>query len=183
LQAAGKHLQTLPDQIGNWRLAKDSKIAPNVLQILQCSGYINRTYTHQETGQSVDVALIAGPPGPTAVHTPEICFSSRAYDLDSGPGEVALPGTSARLDSFWSMTFKPKRVGADQLQVYYGWSLGDRWVASSSPRFEFGGRPLLFKIQLAALHDGQPGADATDPCRDFLTSLSHSGWSLAGKHQ
>jgi hypothetical protein len=62
------------------------------------------------------------------------------------------------------------------LRVTYGWITGAEWMASQSPRFEFGGQPLLYKIQMAA--DVAPTEDGAlaDPCKSFFEALLDTYW-------
>jgi hypothetical protein len=182
LEAAAVQIKTLPSEIGPWRLSDESEVGKNVIEILQCSGYVNRSYVNQETGRAISLALIVGPPGPTSVHTPEICYSSRAYVPAEDREKVSLTQKGAPPNSFWGLTLEPRAAGAAPLRVYYAWSTGDAWTASSSPRFEFGGSRKLYKIQLAGLMD-ETSEEAADPCRDFLDSLVRCGWSLTQTQQ
>ncbi len=94
-------------------------------------------------------------------------------------GEVVqLSGKDGHTNTFWRLDFKTKNPLADSLRVYYAWSTGDAWQASKSPRIEFGGAPLLYKIQLVARLATWTEDDETDPGRDFLRALEQSGWSL-----
>ncbi len=80
LAAAGAHVSEMPRQIGSWSLVEDLPMEQSALDMLECAGYVNRRYVDQESGRAILVALLVGPPGPIAVHTPEVCFSSRNYD-------------------------------------------------------------------------------------------------------
>lgn len=178
LQAAGEDLAGLPRTLGPWRLAEELPIDDSALSLLQCSGYVNRKYINQESGQTINLALIVGPAGPTAVHTPEICFSSRAYQIQGQRSRVVVPTADGNEHIFWRVNFNSENVMADDLRVYYAWSLGERWDAATSPRFRFAAAPLLFKIQVAALVGPDIGEDAIDPCQDFLSALASSGWEM-----
>ncbi len=177
LQAAAKQLEEFPRQIGDWKLSEETPLADAIIQTLECAGYVNRVYVHQSTGQLIRLAVIVGPPGPTAVHTPEICYSSRAYEISKSREKAIMGPPGASANSFWKTTLKSRNVGAEQLQVYYGWSIGDNWQASRSPRFEFGGNPLLYKIQLAGEIGDLSNRELADPCRDFLDALLRTHWA------
>jgi len=159
-------------------LVEESPMDRATIEMLQCAGYVNRRYVNQKTGQSVSLAIIVGPPGPTAVHTPEICFSSRAYEREGERALVRL-GTPAKRDTFWQVDFSARNIMAGKLRVYYAWSRGRHWEAANSPRFEFGAAPMLYKIQLASAIPPYVGDEPVDAGREFLEELTESGWSLA----
>lgn len=176
LKAAASRLTSIPKEIGDWRMLEERPMSDEIIETLQCAGYVHRTYVNQSTGATVNVAMIVGPPGPTAVHTPEICFSSRAYDIVDPRTKAWLKPADGKSHSLWMTTFHSRNPGSDRLRVYYGWSLGDQWIASESPRFEFGGNALLYKIQVAGLIGPDDDEEAHDACRRFVGALLESVW-------
>jgi hypothetical protein len=176
LQQAAERVAEFPEQIGDWQLASELPMGDSVVEMLQCAGHVNRRYVNRQTGQSIGIALIVGPPGPTAVHTPEICYNSRAYRQDQERLPERLSGPEGTQHVFWRTRFSSRDVGGQPMGVWFAWSDGTTWEASRSPRFEFGGKPLLYKIQLAGnLPRGKTEA-VDDPCRDFLQQLLNSEW-------
>lgn len=174
LQAAGTHVENLPKTIGDWQLAEEQKMTDSVVQMLECAGHVQRRYVNRKNGQEVTVALIVGPPGPTAVHTPEICYSSRAYDLHGERQSVSLNDSSP--DTFWAVDFETRNVMAGKLRVYYAWSDGGPWKASESPRYEYAASPMLYKIQLSTDVAPHLREETRDAGRDFLEQLQRSEW-------
>jgi len=174
LVAAADHVRSFPKQIGQWRLLEDSTMSDSIQKTLECAGYVNRKYQHQETGQSIGFALIVGPPGPTAVHTPEICYSSRSYDIKGSPQKKLIEEPK---HSFWSIRFESRHVGAQQMQVYYAWNNGLKWEASENPRIQFGGNQLLYKVQISGDTGQGYSKELADPAWDFIVAFSKSSWS------
>ncbi len=181
LVAAGSHLESMPTQIGSWQLVEETPMADSVQTMLECAGYINRRYLNRDTGQSVTVAIIVGPSGPTAVHTPEVCYSSRAYQIQGERKKVTVESAQGDSHSFWVVDFKTRDLMADQLRACYAWSLGDRWEASSSPRYEYGAAPMLYKIQLAGSINPRTINEDRDPCRLFFEDLVNSDWTIVAR--
>lgn len=165
--AAAKLGRPLPDRVGGWRLLREGELETDVIKMLQCEAYINRVYVHDETGDRVSVAMILGPGGPIAVHTPEICYSSQDYTLDGERTMTTLLDGKGTEQTFWNVSFQPNNVGAQPIRVLYGWSNGTSWEATKDPRFAHGWRPYLYKIQIAGPIAGNL-ADF-EPCQDFLT--------------
>jgi len=174
LVAAADHVRDFPRTLGAWKMSEDSTMSDKVQHMLECAGYVNRTYLHQKTGQSIGLAIIVGPPGPTAVHTPEICYSSRSYTIEDSPQKTVVdePG-----HSFWGIRFKSRHAGTQPLQVYYAWNNGKQWEATDNPRIQFGGHKLLYKIQVSGNVDLGFGQGLPDPAKEFVNALSHASWS------
>lgn len=183
LTAAARRLADFPQKIGTWELVNEQPIAEDVVEMLSCGGYVNRQYVDRATGHIISVAILLGPPGPIAVHTPEVCYSSRAYTLQKPRNELSLTDEQGRGHSFWSTKFSSSTPSVDELEVCYAWSDDGDWKASRSPRFEFAARPFLVKIQLAALSPAtSPTQSKQTPsvCQEFLSAMLRSGWSLNG---
>ena len=144
LVAAGEHLQTMPEKMGNWQMVDELSMKESTVNLLQCAGYVNRRYINQETGDTISIALIVGPPGPIAVHTPEVCFSSRAYTILDSKGTLSLDRSPGDSHSFWKSTFQPNHIAADQLRVYYAWATRPKdadsaaWEAKTRARYRYG---------------------------------------------
>jgi hypothetical protein len=186
LTKAGEELQNFPTTLGEWNTVKELPLADPVRQTLQCVGYVSRMYEHQPTGQVVHMVLLVGPPGPTAVHIPDICYSSQDYRQE-GPRQAVEIASEGKSEShrFWSLTLYPNTLESHPLQSYYGWSDGGNWDAAENPRLTFGGRKLLYKLQLASaapVSSGNRKQDSgaqQDSGRLFLQSLLASGtWPL-----
>jgi hypothetical protein len=171
MQAAAEKLEGIPGHFGNWKQASSEKMTSSVVKMLQCAGYISRVYVNQVTGEKVNVVVLLGPPGPIAVHTPEICYSSKDYRQQEARKRMAVGKTEGAENEFWSLTFRSNNLRGDLLRVCYGWSTGDRWSASEQPRYSFAGRPYLYKIQLAATLPPWVNLETRDPCRRFLADF------------
>lgn len=179
LVAAADHLNTMPAVIGSWRLVKEDKLTDHVIQTLQCAGYVNRTYRNQANGDEVTLAIIVGPTGPISVHTPEICYSSQAYSIEEPREPRKVESGIGKASTFWCTRFRSTNATAEELCVYYAWGTGEDWQASESPRFEFAGNKMLFKLQMASLVP--PGhLNERNACDDFLKELLNSGWKVSG---
>jgi hypothetical protein len=174
LPMAGSRLENLATQVPGWRLSEVRKFAADVVGMLQCAGHVCRVYTDEETGQQITVAVIVGPAGPTSVHIPEICYSSRDYDIESRRQHVKIKGPGpdgSSADSeheFWNLTLRSLKPGIGLLDVAYAWTGGGPWQAPAEPRISMRHYPALYKIQVAA--PLPPGIDPMryHPCEDFL---------------
>jgi hypothetical protein len=170
MTGAAQRFESVPESFGDWRQVEAPPMEESVVRMLECKGYVNRVYVNSETRARVHVAVMLGPPGPIAVHTPEVCYSSRDYKIRAPREEVDLSINDDDY-SFWKIAFEPKKDENHSLLVYYAWNNGQGWSASSSPRFEYGGSSHLYKIQLAVVVPQQATSKADDPCENFLTDF------------
>lgn len=170
LQAAAQ-LESLPDQVGLWSLEESSTLGETERLMLQPYGYVNRTYVHLDTGQKVSLFVLLGPVGQTAVHNPEVCYSSRHYTITQPQERVTLRVDGHRTDELWAMTFRANSLEGGWLRTYFGWSDGTRWEAAKDGRIKFAGLPYLFKLQLAAYLPARVDPHESDACKDFLTDF------------
>lgn len=173
LIAAGETLQSFPREFGDWQMEKDEQVEEQVLEILRCTGSLHRTYSNPRTGQVVNMALIVGPPGPTAVHIPEICYSSQAYTQQAERKRVRIAATdNSREGEVWAVRFRSNDLNSFPLSVCYAWSGGQRWEAVENPRVSLSGAKVLYKLQLAGdVQDDAVGDSTDDPCLSFLQSM------------
>ncbi|HVX15445.1 MAG TPA: exosortase-associated EpsI family protein [Pirellulales bacterium] len=178
MSAAAERLARLPAECGEWQLVDERPLDEGLIEMLQCAASTNRTYRNRSSGETVHISLIVGPPGPTSVHTPEICFSSQGYHIDvpaerrrfSTTGKPGDGGAASPANEFWQTTFAPDNRQPDRLVACYGWCDGRRWLAPDHPRFAFAGAPFLYKMQLAMKISIESEKEG-DLCGDFLRSL------------
>lgn len=169
-RAAAIRLRDVPERLGEWEVESTEALEPSIVKMLQCSGYLNRIYRHRATGERLHVAVLAGPAGPISVHTPEVCYSNRNYRLTGGAERLQVRPDQRPAEAFWDVTMRHADGPADTLEVVYAWNDGAGWQAPSQPRFALGGRPLLYKLQIA--RNVRPGhANETETCRSFLAGL------------
>ena len=173
IQNVGKKLTQFPKKFGDWECESEEEMDRTAVQMLECTDYFSRKYNKTQTGDRVDMAVILGPAGPIAVHTPEVCYSSRAFTIQEKRHRVAINREDAGDkdgpdDEFWTLTFRSNDVAGRPLATYYAWSTGGRWVASGEARYEFAGFPYLYKIQLASFPNQSDLEAGIDPCRKFL---------------
>ncbi len=157
-----KHLDSLPKSVGSWEFVEARELDASALQMLQCYGYMNHEYWNKSTGARISVAVLYGPRGPIAVHTPDVCYSSRGIE-PIGDRKVETLTNSKQTDTFWTIQFRQGRESTPHLDVWYAWSDGGPWLASDNPRFWM--TDSLWKIQVA----GVPGKTVEESdCKRFL---------------
>jgi len=169
LATAGEQLSQVPTRVGEWQMQSSRPFDDEVLKLLRCAGHFTRVYKNMLTGETVTVALLVGPPGPTAVHTPEICYSSRGQTIAERPKPISTHRADAADETLWRMVFVANSAEQNRFSVVYGWCGADgQWRAAKKPRYEYGGAPLLYKIQLVGALPERDGLDSSDACQRFL---------------
>ena len=164
LVETGARLNQLPDSCGDWELVEKQELDPEVTEMLRCYGSEVRQYRHTSRGTLVTIAVLFGPRGPIAVHRPEICYSSIGTKQIGVRRKKTVYVDSAK-QRFWQARFSQDKSKTATLDVWYGWSDGDDWVAAENPRFWMTNN--LYKIQIA----GPVGNEEFNPCEELLSAL------------
>lgn len=163
-EAAGK-LRQIPDRFGSWRLRSEETLSDQVVETLECAGYVVRTYVDEQTGKAANVAVLMGPAMPISLHTPEICYSSREFSIRKDGQKIAFTDAEGGNHEFRAVTLQSNDLRAAQLRVYYAWSTGQVWRAPDrDPRLAFLGAEHLYKLQLVVPLENE----VEDPGRLFL---------------
>lgn len=167
MAAAASRLESTPAKFGEWDLAASQTLGESTVKMLECAGYLCGTYRNRATGDQVNMFVLLGPTGPISVHTPDICYSSREYTIVGAREKTAVRDSNGSGAEFWKLTLRSNDLEASLLRVHYAWSDGSAWTASDNPRFQYAGRPLLYKIQVAG-PASEAAAEAEDPGQGFL---------------
>lgn len=160
----GNKLSQIPKEIGPWKCSSESQLEKSVETMLEAKGYISRVYTHESTGESVNVFVVFGPKGPIAVHTPEVCYSARAVTQTSERSPVAVE-SEGKEGNLWKLGFETNSIDKRKMNVYYGWTEGGPWQAAQNPRFWR--TDYLYKIQTSCQATGKK-EDSTDEFFKFF---------------
>lgn len=166
IESAAARLPQIPTTFGAWELKDSEPLPAKALQLLQCAGYINRLYANKQTGDEVLATIVLGALEPVAGHDPASCYTFKNYSLLDPPQRLPVKGHD-REYRFWGMTVQVGDVNAQRLRVLYAWGDGVSWAAPNDPRFHFGGRAFLYRVQVLHAVKNQP-ATADAVCRSFL---------------
>jgi hypothetical protein len=164
---AASRMEQLPLQLGDWQGTvidvKPESAGEGVAGVLQ------RLYVHRGTGQSVNITLVCGRPGPVSIHTPDACYGALGFKVDVR-GKKELAGLGA---SFWQAdAVQVKASEESRLRIYWGWNAGQGWTAADDSRLQFARYPVLFKLYVKrdvnVLGEKQTSHEL---CEDFLQVL------------
>ncbi len=182
LAAAAARLDRVPRTVGDWQ-GTDVAVEAEAFVQAGARNYWARSY-RRRGGGAVLVVLMCGRAGRMAVHTPEVCYRGAGYDLLESPARATIRGEADDdYGTFWSARFSKQTGGTSDLRLYWAWGDGADWQAPTSPRWQFRGRPFLYKLYAsheltgdagaagAAGAAGQAGAAGTDATMDLLRQL------------
>ena len=142
-------LAAIPATLGNWT-AQENPFEPGDLERAGIRANVSRVYEQGRSGHAVTVLLVAGLPGPIAVHTPDVCFRGLGYTPVGEPQVVTLSAGETQT-KFWRMEcLNPGEPTPKRLMVYWAWDAGDGWVAPdhSTVRAKYAFRPVLYKLYM-----------------------------------
>lgn len=162
--ALGNKLSEIPKEVGPWKCSSESQLDKTTEKLLETKGYISRVYTHESTGESVNVFVVFGPKGPIAVHTPEVCYKAQAVTQTSERSPVTVE-SEGKEGNLWKLGFETNSIDKRKMSVYYGWTEGGPWQAAQSPRFWR--TDYLYKIQTSCQATGKK-EDSTDEFFKFF---------------
>lgn len=182
MDGAARSLVSIADNVGDWHIAENHVIEEEVAELLQCAGYIRRTYVHSHRGDRVEVAVVAGPTGPLSFHRPEICYSSDNFEIQQKPERIIVEARDGRADKLWGMTFYTRDFGAGMLRVLYGWGDGLTWQSPANPRIELRREPYLIKLQISSSLPAGTDTSLYDSAAEFAAEfLPALRQSLSGR--
>lgn len=171
LEAALQLEQQAPESVGKWQLKARRKLDEASSRMLQSAGQFVATYENTETGESVSMFVIVGPMGPTAEHTPEVCFPGNSFrQLGARVRVNPDPTRTDQPDLFWMATFESKSLEGGFVRAYWAWTANGKWSAPDDARLEFIRAPFLYKIQVQGLLR-DPNPESPDPAREFLAAF------------
>jgi len=162
--AVGSLLDNVPEQVGDWELVERQEMNQDAAELLRCFGALVRVYKNEKTEAVLTVAVMYGPRGPIAVHTPEVCYDS-VGTKQVGPTRRESIVAGAERHGLWSVQFRKEPDPDPSLDVWYAWSDGGNWKDSDYPRFWL--TENLYKIQVA----GPVGVEPQRPVADFLEAF------------
>jgi hypothetical protein len=169
LQQATARLAGVPLTIGAWEGHDEALDERQVVQA-EMSGYLSRQYVDRRSGRSLWVLLVCGRPGPTSLHTPDVCLPANGYGETATPERVSPTG-EAEPAEFWMARFQKAGDLPEPRQLLWSWSAGGPWMAPDHPRFAFGRYPFLYKLYVVQPLVGTDDATAAADRAEFLTSF------------
>lgn len=163
LALAIERMDNLPLSLGDWDgHALQAKTNP------RGTNRLDRRYVNRVTGESIEMTLLVGRPGPVSLETPDVCSSAEGYTI-TPQGLTPLPGCEERfytLDAVRNWTSEQSR-----LRLYGAWSTGSGWEATPHPGLQCARRRVLYKLYVTGDLTDRANPSQPDPCLIFLREL------------
>ncbi len=171
IQTIEDRLEAFPREIDGWETISDTALDRSAIDELQPFAYVNRVYYHPETGRQAQVFLLLGPTGPTAVHTPEVCISSRAFRIVGKPQVVPVGTRGGQEIPSVESTFQSRDANSTWLRSWHAWTVDGPWQAPPEPRFWFADSRYLFKVQIVGRFADRQQLDDDRGMKDFVAAI------------
>lgn len=169
---AATHLEELPREFGRWRAVEDGEpLSAEVCQELGLSGNIKRTYVDVDSGTQIDLLLMVGASGKLVRHPPNICYGNRANQQVGVMETISTTGVEPASSLSLIEYRRDAEAAGTRFLVAYGFSTGEEWSSPKWPRMEFGGEPMLYKMQLLTPVAGDNRQAALDEQVAFLNQF------------
>jgi hypothetical protein len=168
LAQAAARLEQLPRSVGDWQ-GTDQELDPRQVVQAEITGYVMRRYVNERTGASVQVLLVCGRPGPTALHSPEVCYPGAGFAPAGAPVRKGFEASSAAsCGDFWVGQFQKSAPAPDALRIFWSWNGAGTWQAADRPRFHFAHHKALYKLYVIRqlVRPDEPLGE--DPTLDFM---------------
>lgn len=166
-------VRNLPVQIGPW-VGTDSEMDQRQLTVAGASGALARRYENRETGEIVQINLLAGRPGPMSLHEPTVCFAGSGLVQIEKVSKAKKSGQLPRVSGQFSKTvFRAPQTRDAGMVTLWAWSRdGSIWEAPESPRSSFAGAGHLFKLYIiGSASKNDAGETALSPAASEFAGL------------
>lgn len=160
-------LDAVPRLIGEWQ-GVDQKLDPRQVARAEMSGYLMRRYVHAKSGAVVNVLLVCGRPGPTSVHSPDICYAGAGYTPAGAPTRRGITAGKTGVPSFWVAQFQKPGPAPEPLRIYWAWGAEGEWLAADRPRIELAHHAVLYKLYVVRSLSSSDESLTNDPSDEFL---------------
>lgn len=171
--AAEARLNHLPATLGSWR-GEPLSFDRREIERSGVHACVARRYVDEVSGDSLTMLLVSGPPGPVAVHTPDVCYAGAGYEEVSAPSHYEIPPRrSSHGAELIVADYRMRGVAQPSyLRVYWAWSTGGDWVAPSNPRVTYATAPILYKLYVVRELFALGEAREEDPAVNFIESFA-----------
>ena len=170
-QRAAERLAEVPLTVGDWQ-GEARELDARQVAMAEVSGHLWRRYVNRRTGAAVTVLLVCGPPGPVALHPPEICYAGAGYRLVAEKVRRAVPVEALPAPpEFWVARFQLDGAVPRPLRIYWAWNGGGGWEASDNPRVAFARAGALYKLYVIRELSRPDEPPEADPAREFMKSF------------
>lgn len=170
LSIAAENLQDLPVEIKGFQyLGEGETLSQYVIDELGLAGQITRTYRDPKTGQSFALLVMVGEAGKMVRHPPNFCYAARDNKEVGEMNHVKNVGPGKASD-YKVLSYRRGSLDESEFKVAFTHSTDGTWTAPTYPRWTFGGKPYLYKLQV--LVTGESSSKSSEAALErFLESF------------
>ena len=169
-----RELPLVPRKFDQWRVVDEGQpLDQYVIDELGVHAHFNRIYEN-DTGDRVTALVMVGEAGPLVRHPIEICYGNRAKKLVNSV-DLSI-GDSDPPQQFNIRRYEPKSVLEDEFYVAYAFCYDNSWQIPTVPRYEYGGKPVLYKMQVLTNAGDTPERESPAYLIDFIEKFSNVVW-------
>jgi hypothetical protein len=168
LERAASRVSRVPRTVGDWE-GTDQELDARQVARAEMTAYVSRRYVNSRTGAAVNMLLVCGRPGPTSLHSPDICYAGAGYQAAGPPVRKPIARKAEDpLGDFWVGQFRKAGPVPEALQIFWAWNGAGTWQAADRPRFQFAHHAALYKLYVVRQLPRADEPAAEDPAADFL---------------
>ncbi len=135
-------LETIDTEIAGWTAAEQQLLPPPIIEKLQPSSYISRTYRKQDRELNLFVAYYAQQRAGETMHSPKVCLPGNGWEIEQqGSAMILVDRQRTRVNQY-----HVQNSGRHQLVLY--WYQSQKRVIAS----EYLGKVLLIRDALMSGH-------------------------------
>jgi EpsI family protein len=133
--ALAQPLEIIDSEITDWKISETQSLPQSLLEVLQPSNYVSRTYAKQDRRLGLFIAYYAQQRAGESMHSPKVCLPGSGWAIvQQGTTFIPVGGTNLKINQYHI-----QRSGARMLVLYW-YQSRNRVIAS-----EYLGKVFLFK--------------------------------------
>jgi EpsI family protein len=169
-------LSVFPQQFDNWSLYRESKIEPEVLEILKADDTLSRLYVNQSgKGAYLFIAFFKSQREGQAPHSPKNCLPGSGFEpIESFPIDITVPGRSEpiRINRYLTARGEDKSVTLywyqSRSRVIAGEFAAKFWLIADSIRYH---RSDCSLVRIVVPVTGEDAAAASNTAVEFAQAV------------
>lgn len=168
LEQASARVSRVPRTFGDWE-GRDFELDPDQIRQAQIISYVQRRYVHRQKGTEITVLLVCGRPGPTALHSPNICYEGAGYTpaFEQERKAFTIAGLAAPA-AFHMVQYQKSGPAPEPLLIYWSWNATGDWQVPDNPPFHFGHHRALYKLYVIRQLTKVDESLQDDPSPEFI---------------
>jgi EpsI family protein len=120
-----RQLDSIPQNILDWKSVAERKLTPNILEVLKATSYLQRSYYRGPVELEFFVAYYAEQKAGESIHTPKHCLPGGGWEVaETGTVSIPFGNTQTTVNSY------VVQQGTERLRILYWYHSKSRIVAN-----------------------------------------------------